>query len=162
VDRQGKRESHVPGSGLPEGGGTEAPSRSNLEVSKFYPPLHGAEESRHSLSKPDDGTAPPGHSSAPLSEELALRPCSRDIKTGGCQAGDGWERGDEARGGLKSGTPSTSSSLLISELANHRRAMRHAKEAIEAVILKLHIEDRSDLAYALCELSHVLNGGLLR
>lgn len=156
-----ERDTQLPGSGHPlGGGGAEAPSRSNLEVSK-YPPLYGAEESRHSLSKPD-GVVPPDHSSAPLSEELALRPCSRDIETGGCHSGDGWERGEEARGGLKSGAPSTSTSLLIAELSNHRRAMRHAKEAIEAVIMKLHIEDRSALAYALCDLTYVLNGGLLR
>lgn len=54
-----------------------------------------------------------------------------------------------------------SSSILIALLADHREAMRDIKEAAEAVILKLHIEDRTDLALALCKLSHVLKGGAL-
>lgn len=152
MGKQDKRDNlQPPGSGLPlGGGGTEAPSRSNLRDVEVNPPL-GAGES-FPIQSGSPRTTP-----APLSSELALRPRS-GIMTGGCP-GDGWERGEA--GSLKSGAPQSSASLLAAELANHRRAMRHAKDAIEAIILKLHIEDRTDLAVALCELTHVLNGGVL-
>jgi hypothetical protein len=78
--------------------------------------------------------------------------------TGGCGGGD-VERGT-GQGSPKSGAP-LSSSILIAIIADHRAAALGAKDAIESIILKLHVEDRTDLAIALCTLTHVLKGGAL-
>lgn len=89
---------------------------------------------------------------------MALHPCGA-ISTGGSTAGDVQGVGETEKGSLES-RATLSSSLLIAEIANQRGVMREAKAAIEAVILKLHIEDRAELAVALCKLTYVLKGGV--
>jgi len=145
-----------PGSGLPNAGGTEPASRSNLGREVGIPPL-GAGDPTPSLSKVSSPSTPT--SPAPLNSELALRPRGADIKTGGCGLGDERERGT-AKGSLKSGAP-LSSSLLIAVLTDHRNAIRQAIPAIEEALRKLHIEDRYDLAMALAALTQAMRGGAI-
>lgn len=103
---------------------------------------------RKFLNPPLRGSGDP--TSPDPSKKLALRPRGV-IMTGGCNAGDDVERGT-AQGARKLGAPH--SSPLIAALAD-------AKDALEFALPKLHIEDRMNLAVALCRLTHVLRGGAL-
>ena len=139
--------SRTPGSGRQTGVGTEATTRRKL----LYPPLSG----------PGDPTSP-----GPTTHqgELALEAGGKVEVSTGAQPGstEVGETGVGRRGGLPGGTakPLSASSVLIQILTDDRKAMRTAKIAIEAIILNLHIEDRSGLAIALCELNHALAGGV--
>lgn len=141
--------SRTPGGRVPSGGvGTEATTRRKL----LNPPLEGA----------GDTTSP-----APIKThqgELALESGGKEEVSTGAQPGstEGGETGVGRRGGLLGGSskPLSASSALIQILIDDRIAMRVAKEAIENIIFKLHIEDRSGLAIALCELNHSLAGGV--
>lgn len=137
----GAKNRSTQGCRVPDGEGTDATALRKL---------HGGSLSSQQLGA--DSTSAPSSN-----QQLALR--SRGgIRTGGCGSG-GVERGT-ARGSLEYGAP-PSTSTWIAVLADHREALRDMSAAVEAIILKLHIEDRTELALALCKAGYVLKGGAL-
>ena len=140
------KQSCTPGGGSGVGGvGTEATARRKLAIL----PLHGS----------GDALSP-----EPLKTHQGESALENGRRLTGAQPGstEVGETGVGRRGGLPGGSekPLSASAALIDILIDDRTAMRAAKLAIENIILKLHIEDRGELAVALCELNYALAGGV--
>jgi hypothetical protein len=86
-------------------------------------------------------------------DSLALHPGGA-IKTGGSTAGDVQGAGETVDGGSESRAP------INTSLLTYQAVMRKVKRAAEALLPKVDIELRADLAIAICEMNHILRGGV--
>jgi hypothetical protein len=153
----GNKNSRMSGRGAFDGGeGTDATARQNSAFSSHTPgagtpPASGASNIDRQLGN--------------TGNELALH------QSGGSTTGevgrrlDGRELGETGEGRIPGERTALSiappDSALIQIIAEHRRALRAAKSAIEKLLGKLPMELRPDLAVAACKMGHVLRGGML-